>query len=428
MTDHPANATGEWTALGTCPQCGAEVQTIVGDPLIDCGYCRTTMYAVPHGNLSYRLPPAPEFVGDDYFHLPYWRLRGLRYRMFEGQDDAVEGNLIDKTAPATKLLPTGANLGVRPQAAKLYLTNWPKGTPSADYTPDSIFDEEVLDIELEEGEGFIMSQLIGERRVIIHAPFVLVKINDQPLLREIFPGGRDHPISLDEADNIFSAVASASTPPPMNFLALVCPNCAHALASEQGAEIMLCAHCATAWWPHGGKFKRMPFAQLGSANKGDKLIPFWQIDFSAEEIGLKTRADLIRWSIPYKLVKPEWEEKGATMLVPAIKLPPRTFIRLAKTSTLFFTGDRERPTPEKGPIDSEPVRMPLNEAVEALPLALAQMVMDKRKRVPLIAGAELKVTRARLLFIPFTPGLREWTHEASGQVISNGALKRGANL
>jgi hypothetical protein len=420
----------EWRALGTCPQCGGEVETIVGDPLIDCGYCRTASYAVcaTGAYLSYRLPPAPEYANEEYFHLPYWRLRGLRYRLFEGRDDAVVGNLIDKTAPATTLLPQSANLGIRPQATSLYLTNWPTGSPRADYTPGSILNEADLDSELEDGEGFLMSQLIGEKRVIIHAPYMLTEKNGHPVLRELFPDGHDYTVTPDEAANILALTAAAPNHPPMKFLSLVCPNCAHSLPHEHGAEILLCSQCATAWWPRGAKFKRMPFALLGAREAGDTLIPFWQIDFSAEEIGLKTRADLNRWTIPYRLVKPEWEDEGATMLVPGIKLPPRTFMRLAKTSTLFFTGDHASPRLEKGVLDSEPVRMPLSEAVEAIPLALAQMAMDKRKRIPLIASARIEVTRARLLFIPFTRQGRELRHRASGQAISTGALTRGANL
>jgi predicted RNA-binding Zn-ribbon protein involved in translation (DUF1610 family) len=417
-----------WEAAGSCPQCGAKVEVEVGDRVLTCRYCRTSLYIVPDGPLGYRLPVVEKFRGEEIIYLPFWRLKGVRYRVFSATGE-VDAHFLDSTAPATSLLPEGTSLGVRPQAWQLILTNWPKNSPKIDIPVEKAIDGSAVDRVFGVRVDQLMSRLIGETAVIVHAPFVLREEGEKVCLLEAFPDGREYCLTPEGAGALKEALGKAETHPPMRFLPLICPNCAGSLPPDHGAEVLLCPNCARAWWTRGEKFGEMPFALLGELGEGKRLFPFWQLDFSAESIGLKSRADLALWTTPYRITPKEWSEDNCSALIPGFKIKPNIFLRLGRVATLFFTGgEHGSPRPEKGKTSAEPVRLPLKEAVEALPVILSSMVMDKKNRLPLIAGAEFRILRARLLYIPFVLERREWRHEESGQVIAENVLLYGANL
>ncbi|PLX42209.1 MAG: hypothetical protein C0609_10280 [Deltaproteobacteria bacterium] len=418
---------GEWAATGTCPNCGGEVDTKVGDQLLDCRFCKSSMYVLPDGPLSYRMPADRAYSNESIFHLPYWRLRGVRYKVLKGGSKVV-GGLVDLTAPACEHLNSGASLGIRPQAGRLHLTSWPPGTPGASLSPARIVDETGIDRLYNEHEDILFSRLIGEERVIIHAPFFLKNEGGRTLLMEAFPDGRPHSISESEADKLKAAIAGAPPPKELRFLTLGCPNCGHSLPPEHNAKVLLCEHCHRAFWPKGETFARMPYAIMGEIKESSRLFPFWHIDVEDKELGITSRADLLRWCAPFKVPRSKWEEEPASFLIPAFKVNARVFLRLAKTATIFFAGEEHRVRPGRGRLTSEPVRLPLSEAMEAVQVALCEMTTDKERRVPRIAAAAIKGVRARLLFIPFEPTGREYLHKESGQAIDLRAIEVGATL
>jgi len=421
------NGAGGWSATGTCPNCGGEVDTEVGDQLLECGFCKSSIYVLPEGPLSYRMPADKEYLSERIFHLPYWRLRGVRFKV-NRENFKVEGGLVDLTAPACEHINSAANLGVRPQACTLHLTSWPPDTPAATLAHSRIADESGVDRLYNEEGDILISRLIGEERVIIHAPFFLKEEGSKHLLMEAFPGGRAHSLSVEEVERLKGAIAEAPKSKELSFLALDCPNCGHALPPEHNAKVLLCEHCHRAFWPRGNAFARMPYAILGEIAESSRLFPFWHIDVEDEKLGIRSRADLLRWCAPYKVPRPEWEKEAAGFLIPAFKVNARIFLRLAKTATIFFAEEEHRVTPGRGRLLSEPVRLPLKEAMEAIQVALCEMTTDKERRVPKIAGAELRGVRARLIFIPFEPRAREYLHKESGQSIDRRALEVGATL
>ncbi|TAL15683.1 hypothetical protein EPN96_11945 [bacterium] len=427
MAEEESGNSPAWEAVGTCPQCGAKVEVEVGDRVLSCRYCKTSLYIVQDGPLGYRLPVVDEFRGEEIIYLPFWRLKGLRYKVFS-ETGEVEAHLLDSTAPATSLLPEGVSLGVRPQAWQLTLTNWPKNTPQTDIPVEKAIDGSAVDKVFGVRVDQLMSRLIGETAVIVHAPFALREEGEKVCLREAFPDGRQYCLTQGEAGALKEALGKAGNHAPMRFLPLICPNCAGALPPDHGAEVLLCPNCAKAWWTRGEKFGEMPFALLGELGEGQRLFPFWQLDFSAESIGLKSRADLALWATPYRITPKEWGSDNCSALIPGFKIKSKIFLRLGKIATLFFTGEHGPPRPEKGKINAEPVRLSLKEAVEALPVILSSMVMDKKNRLPLIATTEFRILRARLLYIPFALERREWRHQPSGQVIPENVLIYGANL
>ena len=181
----------DWKARSGCPQCGGEVDMEVGDHLLECPWCRTRLYIASSGPLTYRIDPAPEYEGDEtLFHLPYWRLRGLRYAVFSDPAKAeVIGRLVDLTAPATRFLPLGANLGIRPQAAPLTLSLTETRAIAPDLQPERIADESRAGLAPVQEPGLLFSEMIGEGRVLLHAPFVLERTPEwcRERAREIGP-------------------------------------------------------------------------------------------------------------------------------------------------------------------------------------------------------------------------------------------------
>ncbi len=420
----------QWIASAQCPQCGGEVTIEVGDPVLSCGYCRTNLYIAPDGPLTYRLPVAPEHEdaakAGELFHLPYWRLRGISYRV-AGSPPRVEGGLLDITAPATDFIPLGSNLGIRPQAARMILS------PSL---PDAI--EPTLKPErvafAESGETFfkergeLFSRLIGEVKIVIQAPHMLLDTPEGWVLREAFPDGRDISMTEEVASQLKKEVERPKQARDWTFLPLTCPNCAHGLAPAAGAVALLCTACRTAWFFQGRSFKRVPFVVMGHMEDGDRLFPFWNILFTAEGVNIVNRSDLIRWSIPYRPVPKGWEEETPALFIPGFKLSPNTFMRVSKAMTLLMDEPSHEELPVRAFVEAEPVRLPLMEAVEALKLSLAYMSVAKGKDVPDLAVIEPKVSGARLAFIPFSLVRNEWLHKPSGQAISAASVRHGSAI
>ncbi len=421
---------GETEALGECPQCGGEVPVALGDHVLRCGHCRTNLFIAGRGPLSYLLPPAPEHDGAaELFHLPYWRLRGLRFRVYD-RDPHVAAGLLDLTAPATSFLPESANLGIRTQVGILRLAPPPPARVEPNRTPARVFDAQAAGEQVGPDPGLRFSELIGEGRALVWAPYFLRRDGEWAALVEAFPGGKAHRVTEAEAEAVATLLAAARPAEPLRFLPLQCPNCATDLEGGSGAEVLLCRRCAVAWWPDGERFHRLPYEVLGENVAGERLFPFWQLTFEAKGLPLGSRADLIPWASAFgpERAPASWAAEAPSLLVPGFKIAPNVFLRLAKTASLFFREGERNDGKLDGRREAEPVRLALSEAAEALKTVLGHMALAKRKRIPLVSEATLKVTGARLVYVPFVKERNEWRHPASGQVMTEEALAFGKRL
>lgn len=417
--------TGEWTARAACPQCGAEVEVEVGGSVLACGFCRTRLYLAARGPLEYRLPAGPGHAGAELFHLPYWRVRGLRFAALADPPEVATG-LLDLTVPATPHLPAASCLGIRPQAAPLTLA--PGLSPALPASTPRLQALEAALVYLPRQGKELLSCLLGEGDAVVQAPHRLEDHSEYFLLVEAFPDGKAHRISVDAAQALRAALAAPRTS-RLAFLPLLCPECGSDLPAEAGAAALLCPRCALAWRVRDGRFSPLPFEIRGKPQGEERLFPFWALTVEAADLSLRTMADLSRLAEPYRVRREGWEDRPCELLIPAFKIAPNVFLRLARMMTLGTQGIGV--CSEAGGtrlLRSEAVRLPVEEAREALPAVLCSLSAAKRKSFPLIAGAGLSVPRAKLVFFPFRLRGAEWFHEETGQALRAETVRYGANL
>lgn len=421
-----------WRAGLPCPQCGGQVELDVGDPVLACSYCRTGLYLVSPGPLRYRLPPAQEPPGDaPLVYLPFWRFRGLRYRV-SGEPPQVQGGLLDATVPALEALPAGANLGVRPQVVPLAVDLG--GVPSVvpDRCAAAAVEAAEGAVEALHGGRALFTRLIGEMACLVLAPYTIEERAAGWVLREALKDGASYPLTQAQAGALRAEPSfgghGAGRAGRVSFLPLRCPECGHGLPASPGAAALLCGHCTRAWWVRGGRLAPMPYAARRARDRGARYFPFWELAFRATGLSARNRAELRRWAVSYQPAPEGWDRQPCLLLVPGFKLQPRTFLRLARVLSLAPLDVPPSPHLFGEPLEAEPVRLPLGEAAQALKVLLAQLVAGRPREFARIPGLEVRVKRARLVYLPFHRRRDEWVEESTGTALQAAAVEHGARL
>jgi hypothetical protein len=140
------------------------------------------------------------------------------------------------------------------------------------------------------------------------------------------------------------------------------------------------------------------------------------------------RAELRRWAISYQTAPAGWERQPCLVLVPAFKVQPQSFIRLARIFTLAPLDVPEQPRLFGEPFCSEPVRLPLGEAAQSLRVVLAELLSRRPGGVGSARTLRLRVRRGRLVYLPFHPRGGDWVEEETGVAVQATALEHGSRL
>lgn len=422
MRDH-------WAARLSCPQCGGGVELDAGDPIFSCPFCRTDLYLVSTGPLRYRLPPAPGETGaSPLVYLPFWRFRGLRYRVL-GEPPQVEGRLLDATVPAMAAVPAAANLGARPQVAPLAVDLGASGSPLPDRPVAAALGQAESAVESLHRDRALFTRLIGESVYLLLAPFTLERCSGGWVLREALRDGASYPLSEAQARAVQTAgVETGSRPERVSFLPLRCPECGHGLPGAPGAASLLCGRCTRAWWVRGGRFAPMPYTARRAGSRGVRYFPFWELTFRAEGLAARSRAELRRWVVPYQPAPDGWDRQPCLVLVPGFKLQPRTFLRMARIFSLTPLAVPSEECLFGEPFEAEPVRLPLAEASQVLKVLLAELSCRYPREYARAAGFKPRVKRARLVYLPFHRRGAEWVEEHSGMALQAAAVDQGSRL
>ena len=419
--------TPEWGARTDCPRCGASVDLGVGDPVLSCPFCRTHLYLCARGPLCYRLPTGAAAPGAAVLQLPFWRFRGLRYRVLD-DPPRVEGGLLDATVPAAPGVPPQVSLGIRPQVAPLRLERSGAGAfPGLRIASEAVEDAEAA-VESLHGGRPVLTRLVGESVALVLAPFLLEEEGGGWCLREAQPDGARHSLSEEEARSVRAAADGAPRGDEVSFVALRCPECGHDLPCSPGAVGFLCGRCARAWGIRRGRLSPLRYAVREPSGPEARCFPFWEIAFEAEGLPAGNRAELRRWAVSYQPAPPGWEGQPCTLVVPGFKVHPRSFLRLARIHSLATADAPSGPGVRGKAPAAEPVRLPLGEAAQTLKLVLADLAGARKGVLGTLPGLDLRVVRARLLFLPFRLRLGEWVEEGTGSSIPAAAVEHGAAL
>ena len=423
----PPDLTGAWPVRTACPQCAGAVELEAGDPILSCGYCRTRLYLISRGPPRYRMAVHGVAHASDILWIPFWRFRGIRYRVLD--DPArVEGGLLDATVAACSSTPSSANLGIRLQVAPLNLDSGDGRRVPEDQTPAEALADVEERVEALQAQTPLFTRLIGESVCLVSAPCALEERGGVWWMRELIPDGGVHPLTDAQAQALGTASRAEVGQNRVSFLPLLCPECGHDLAAAPGAVALLCGHCARGWWVRGSRFSPLPCAARAAKNPGARYFPFWELTFRADGLPVSNRGELRRWVISYQPVPTGWERQPCQVLVPGFKLEPRVFVRLARIMTLAPLEAPAESFPPGNLVDAEPVRLTLSEAAQALKIVLAFLAQGRRPGLAAVVGARMRVRGARLLYLPFHRRGGEWVEEETGAAIQSTSVQHGSRL
>jgi hypothetical protein len=110
----------------------------------------------------------------------------------------------------------------------------------------------------------------------------------------------------------------------------------------------------------------------------------------------------------------------AACLIPAFKIRPRIFLRLARQMSMASQTQEVTPAPECG--ENFPVSIGQSEAFEALIPVLGHLIRHQKIMENLCSQSGLKLRSARLLYIPFLRQGMDYVHPELNIAIPEKAL------
>jgi len=346
---------------------------------------------------------------------------------FAFQEQQIVGRVIDTSRTALKSPFLPQSLGVRPQALELRLA----GPDSrGDFVRHQLQLRDVLpELDLPgdgrparaqqpaAGPGRIF---IGETASLIYAPYVRRA------------GGLYDPfgqqvIELPEAAGTYDLFSLAQPADwAVRFIATLCPACGWDLSGEKESCVLVCRQCATAWEATAEGFHKVAWGLMSGSSSQDLAVPFWRIRADLQGIRLETRADLSRLANLSRTGQQGSAEGAALFWVPAFKVQPKLFLRLARLMTALQPDDALMTGPEDLPL--YPVTLPAAEASGAIALTLAAIAADKRRVYSLLPELRTTLREAVLVYVPFSLQGNELIQKRFGFGLSRAALRLGMKI
>ena len=114
----------------------------------------------------------------------------------------------------------------------------------------------------------------------------------------------------------------------------------------------------------------VPYLFVDSDQTGRVNLPFWRIEVEAKGIKLKSMAHFLKLTNQPVVIKEKHEDRMMEFWIPAFKLRPKTFLKIAKSATLLQLKFPDGAKKMKKPL--YPVTMPLKEATQAMKSVIAE--------------------------------------------------------
>ncbi|MBP8979866.1 MAG: hypothetical protein KBG09_01280 [Syntrophobacterales bacterium] len=397
-----------WQIQLQCPQCGAPVVMEETDRLLSCAFCRTRLYIVSAAPFHYYIPAT---TTAEVFYIPYWRLRGLSYKI---QPQEVTGVYVDTNRQALLLKGLNPSLGVRPQAMKLKFLS--PETPGVFLRPLQKV-EEVIPQTAPSPPASGRSIFIGEAVSLIYTPMIM----KNGALRDAFRPQQVVPWREDDSGK-YQALAAGERE-RTRFLATLCPACGWDLQGSRDTLVLTCGNCQSAWSCPGTSLEKVPFVVMTGLGADPHYLPFWRLKIVCEGLALASLADLVRLANLPRVITPELEKKEFHLWSPAFKVHPSLFMRWARQITVHQPeNDYDETLPGRY---IYPVTLSAPEALESAPVTLANIVADKRLFFQALPRLKIRIREALLVYQPFTATRQELIHETMKVVIDRKALGFG---
>ncbi len=384
-----------WKIEHPCPQCGAPVVLEETDRILQCEYCRNRLYISSTEHFKYFLAPKQSVRG--LFFLPYWRFKGI---VFSRATSELEGRIVDSNLLAMKLATVPVSLGVRPQVLKLrYVGPGVEGTFLTPQLPcKTLASGHGAYAEHSQPDTFI-SQTVS----LIYSP---VSVRENLLFDEILERSicrLNEPLNVLPAEPPSGGEGDSRSEDWIKFLATLCPGCGWDLEGEKDTLVLSCRKCGSGWQAGNAGLERV---ELGFTHPPDRqtpvvYLPFWRLTGRVTGLELKSYADLVRMANLPRAIPSAWEAREPHFWVPAFKIQPHMFLRLAKTLTFL---DKEPELDHEAELPASPlfpVTLPFGEAVAALDVLIASILPSRKPAFFTVDKMSFSMTGNSLIHLPF---------------------------
>jgi hypothetical protein len=429
-----------------CPQCGGSVILEETDRLLQCAFCKTCLFIQPNDYFRY-LFSFPNTIEEEIIFVPYWRFRGMH---FACRTAGVKTTVIDKNFLAINDKTLPATLGIRPQSINLKFAQKIEHArfiePRLPFEKSSVETKNRLSFEtitthdtrfVSIDDGYNMIEIPETRTELkedklYHESFVADKASViyTPLFirnNTVYDAIMTKPISNNvDIDGLSKDASSADW--IIQFLPTLCPNCGWDLIAERDSCVLLCNHCNRSWEVSQGMFRPVKYAIAFSANPQKKTIylPFWKIKVAVGGIGLQSHRDLVKLANIPKCAKTEWKISDPCFWIPAFKIAPPLFLRIARQMTI--ANPEKELLEEFRDISCYPVNVTLDEAIDGLKVVLADIAINKKDVMPRLEDITIMPVESLLVFHPFIDSNYELSESEIPCSLIKNALKWGMNL
>jgi DNA-directed RNA polymerase subunit RPC12/RpoP len=376
-----------------CPQCGAPAVLEETDRLFTCPYCRVKSYLMTESFFRYVLPHAAS-LNKPLIYFPYWRFKGMLYFC---KASGIENRFVDVSQQALAATNFPFSIGFRGQTMKLrFLTSDIEGRFLRPTLPfQKILDTFAQRFSRHRPDGMdpIMHQAqIGETFSLIYSPFYIEdRLHDAVI---------DKPLSENLPENLAcDDFCEERADWRIHFVAALCPQCGWNLDGERDAWVLICKNCKSTWHAVGNKLAQIPFMQFQGRGNSFIYMPFWNIEAETQGLRLNSFSDLIRAANLPRIIPPGQEDMPFRFWIPAFKIRPEIFLRLATHITI--SQPHKNLTAELPAGRIYPSTLPLKEAVESLKLTLASLIKPRHPFFSRLGDIHIATKRATLVFIPF---------------------------
>jgi len=389
--------------------------------IFSCPYCRVKLALACKDYFRYFLAPRiPDLPG--LFYVPYWRHRGILF--FFESDGRIRHRVIDSNSRATAAAFLPRSLGVRPQALKLQFVT--PSTIGRFCKPNFRLDQVEAHISNRYDlisnsplADFFHAAVLGETLSLIYSP---VTVQDNVLYDAIL----DRPVAkVPEAAirRLENSAQPSDSLERMRFVAALCPQCGWDLQGDKDTLVLFCSNCDLCWALSNEGLTRLAASISGEAKDADLLLPFWRILVGAEGIDLDTYAGLVQLANLPRIVAGPAAHRRLYFWIPAFKLNPRLFLRLARL--MMLAQPEEGSAIKRSKLPFYPVTLPVKEAAAAIRVIIADLCVPKRQILVRFAGVKTKSVEESLTYFPFTVRGSEVIHDEMQISLNRNALELG---
>lgn len=406
-----------FTVEQECPQCGAPIALEETDHLIICPYCNIKNYLFAQDYFRFVLPH--KALNHDILYAPYMRFRG---EAFVCEGATIDHSIVDLTYQGSSFKQLPISLGVRPQAMRMrFVTPDVRGFfLSCSLKPLDVLASVGKRTAARDTDTPFHRTYIGEAFSLIFLPLFVQ--GDM-----VFDAVINKPIAQLPDDTVF--------PPPggkerlswrITFMATICPRCGGDLAGERDSVVLNCSNCDTAWEAVDGKLSQVDCGVVAGKEKDLRYLPFWKLMVRDEGLGINTYADFIRITKQPLVVQRAWEDRELSFWIPAFKIQPKVFLRLASQMTILQKDLKMEEVTRRRNL--YPVTLPRGEAAQGLKITLASSAMDRKELLPLLPQGDFAITKSSLIYLPFRSLGPDIIHQETGISINKNTLKYGRYL